>query len=55
MSIRKPTTRNVPEVSAKNADVSGKVILAAKSLGPSVLYSWEYSLDQASWTPFPAR
>jgi len=53
MSIRKPTTRNVPEISAKNADGSGKVILAAKSLGPSVLYSWEHSLDQSSWTPIP--
>jgi hypothetical protein len=51
MSIRKPTTRNVPAISAKNADVSGKVILAAKSLGSSVLYSWEHSLDQAQWTP----
>jgi hypothetical protein len=53
MSLRKPTTRSVPEVSAKNADVSGKVILAAKSLGPSVVYSWELSLDQSSWTPIP--
>lgn len=53
MSLRKPTTRNVPEVSAKNADVSGTVILAAKSLGPSVLYSWEHSLDQSSWIPLP--
>ncbi len=51
MSLRKPTTRSVPEVSAKNADVSGKVILAAKSLGPAVVYSWEYSLDQSTWTP----
>jgi hypothetical protein len=53
MGIRKPTTRNTPEISAKNADVSGKVILAAKSLGPSVVYSWEYSLDQSHWTPIP--
>jgi len=53
MSIRKPTTRNVPEISARNADVPGKVILAARSLGPSVLYSWEHSLDQSSWTPIP--
>jgi hypothetical protein len=51
MGIRKPTRRNVPEVSAKNADDSGKVILAAKSLGPSVVYSWEHSLDQSTWTP----
>jgi len=53
MSIRKPVTRNTPELSAKNADGAGKVILAAKSLGPSVLYSWEYSLDQSMWTPIP--
>jgi hypothetical protein len=32
---------------------SGARALAAKSLGPSVVYSWEYSLDQATWTPVP--
>jgi hypothetical protein len=53
MSLRRPTTRNTPELSAKNADVSGKVVLAAKSLGPATVYSWEYSLDQESWTPLP--
>jgi hypothetical protein len=53
MCVRKPKARNTPAISAKNADVSGKVILAAKSLGPSVMYSWEYSLDQATWTPIP--
>ena len=53
MSLRRPTIRNTPEISAKNADVSGKVVLAAKSLGPFVVYSWEYSLDQANWTPMP--
>jgi hypothetical protein len=54
MRVRKPMTRNTPAISAKNADVSGKVILAAKSLGPSAVYSWEYSLDQAKWTPIPS-
>ena len=53
MSVRKPTTLTVPPVSAKNTGISGKVILAAKSLGPSVVYSWEYSLDQSTWTPIP--
>ena len=48
-----PKARNTSAISAKNADVSGKVILAAKSLGLSVVYSWEYSLDQAEWTPIP--
>lgn len=53
MHIRKTTSRKVPDISAQNGDVSGKVILAAKSQGPSVVYSWEYSLDQATWTPIP--
>ena len=51
MSLRRQPARNTPEISAKNADVSGKVVLAAKSLGPATVYSWEYSLDQESWTP----
>jgi hypothetical protein len=29
MRVRKPMTRNTPAISAKNADVSGKVVLAA--------------------------
>ena len=53
MHVRKPMTRNTPPISAKNADISGRVILATKSLGPSVVYSWEYSLDQAKWSPIP--
>ena len=36
--------RRGPDVSAQNGDVSGKVILAAKSLGPSVGYSQVVSL-----------
>jgi hypothetical protein len=39
MYIRKTSMRKVPDISAQNGDVSGKVILAAKSLGPSVVYS----------------
>jgi hypothetical protein len=53
MHLKKATTRKVSDISAQNGDVSGKVILAAKSQGPSVVYSWEYSLDQATWTPVP--
>jgi hypothetical protein len=53
MHMRKTSTRKVPDISAQNGDVSGRVILAAKSHGPSVLYSWEYSQDQATWTPVP--
>jgi hypothetical protein len=53
MSIRKPTTLQIPEISAKSAGIPGKVLLAAKSQGASVVYSWEHSLDQATWTPIP--
>ena len=53
MSLRKATTRNVPEISVKNADVSGKMVLTAKSLDPTAVYSWEYSVDQATWTCVP--
>ena len=53
MSIRKVPTRSTPEISAKNAEVSGKVVLAAKAVAPAAVYSWEYSLDQSTWTPVP--
>jgi hypothetical protein len=53
MSVRKAPKRTLPELSAKNADVSGKVMLVAKAVAPTTLYSWEYSLDQSTWTPGP--
>ena len=53
MSVKKVTPRSNPEVSAKSADVSGKVVLAAKSVSPRAVYAWEYSVDQSKWTPVP--
>ena len=53
MSVRKAPKRNIPEVSAKNGDVSGKVILAAKAVAQTATYFWEYSEDQSTWTPVP--
>jgi len=53
MSVRKVSTRSIPKISVKNADVSGKVVLAAKAVAPAAVYSWEYSLDQSTWTPVP--
>ena len=49
----KPARSSGHPTSAKNAGAPGNVILAAKSHGPSVVYSWEYSLDQAKWEPIP--
>ena len=53
MNVRKVPKRTVPDLSAKNADVSGKVLLTAKAVAPVAVYSWEYSLDQSSWTRLP--
>jgi hypothetical protein len=53
MSVRKVGKRALPDVSAKNGDVSGKVMLAAKSVAPRAIYYWEHSLDQETWTSLP--
>jgi hypothetical protein len=53
MSVRKAPKRSTPEVSAKNGDVSGKVVLSAKAVAPAATYFWEYSEDQSTWTPVP--
>ncbi len=53
MSVRKAREHVYTEVSAKNGDVSGKVMLAAKSVAPRAIYYWEHSLDQETWTPLP--
>jgi hypothetical protein len=53
MTVKKPRKRVYAEVSAKNSDVSGKVMLAAKAVGPKAVYHWEHSMDQETWTPLP--
>jgi hypothetical protein len=53
MTVRKVPNRTFPELSAKNADVSGKVLLTARAVGPVAVYHWEYSLDQSTWTRLP--
>ena len=45
MSVRKVSKLSFPEVSAKNGDVSGKVMPSAKAVAPMAMYYWEYSLD----------
>jgi len=51
MSVKKGFKRSIPELRAKNADVSGTVTLAAKAVAPTAIYFWEYSLDKSTWTP----
>jgi GAF domain-containing protein len=53
MSVRKAPKRTSSELSAKNADVSGKALLTAKAVAPVAVYSWEHSLDQSAWTRLP--
>jgi hypothetical protein len=53
MSVRTVTTRPTPELRVKNAGVSGKVKIAAKAVATAAVYSFEYSVDQSSWTPLP--
>jgi hypothetical protein len=51
MSVKKVPKRSIPEIAARNAGVSGKVLLAAKAVAREATYSWEYSVDQTKWTP----
>jgi hypothetical protein len=53
MSVRKVPKRTFPDVSARNTDVSGKVLLVAKAVAPVAMYCWEHSMDQSTWTPLP--
>ena len=53
MSVRKVRRYSKPELSVKNADVSGKVTIAAKAVAKEAAYSFEYSVDQSNWTPVP--
>lgn len=53
MSVRKVPKRTSPDLNARNAGVSGKVLLTAKAVAPTAVYSWEHSLDQSTWTRLP--
>ena len=53
MTVRKAPRRTIPDRSAKNADVSGKVLLTARAAAPRAVYYWEVSLDQSTWTRLP--
>ena len=53
MSVKKAPKRTTSDLSARNAGVSGKVLLVARAVAPVATYAWEYSVDQTSWTPIP--
>ena len=54
MSVRKTSKQSKSELSAKNAGVSGTVVLNAKRVAPVATYYWQYSLDQETWISVPA-
>ena len=53
MSVRKVTTHEKPALAVKQGSPSGSVILEAKAAKRTALYSWEYSVDQKTWTSLP--
>ena len=53
MRVKKARQYVTHELSAKNTEVLGKVVLRAKPVAPSAVYVWEYSADQSSWTSLP--
>ena len=53
MQVRKAPKRPVRGFSAKNADVSGTVVLATKAVASAATYYWEYSVDQSTWISVP--
>jgi hypothetical protein len=53
MGVRKVAKRSIPELSVKNAGVSGKVLIAAKAADTPAVYTFEYSTDQTSWIALP--
>jgi hypothetical protein len=53
MSVRQSSKRSRAELSAKNAEVSGSVVLDAKAVARTAAYYWQYSLDQQTWISVP--
>jgi hypothetical protein len=53
MSVRQSSKRSRAELSAKNAEVSGTVVLDAKAVARTAAYYWQYSLDRQTWTSVP--
>jgi len=50
---KRPGPRAKPPLSVKDGDISGQVVLTAKSLGGPATYYWQYSLDGKTWISIP--
>ena len=53
MTTRKVTLHDKPSIAAKQGSVTGAVNLAAKAAATKAAYTWQYSLDQKTWTTLP--
>jgi len=54
MTGRTVTLHDKPALAVKQGSVSGSVNVAAKAVGRTAAYSWEYSTDQKTWTSMPS-
>jgi hypothetical protein len=53
MKLKTVTLRDKAALAVKPGDVSGAVLLEAKSAGDRAAYDWQYSTDQKTWTALP--
>jgi hypothetical protein len=53
MSIAKKAMRNKPNLAAKHGKVPGAAGLRAKAVKGALLYQWQMSMDQKSWSDLP--
>ena len=53
MTTRKVTLHDKPSIAAKQGSVTGAVNLAAKAAATKAAYTWQYSVDQKTWTTLP--
>jgi type V secretory pathway adhesin AidA len=53
MTTRKVTLHDKPIIAAKQGSVTGAVNLAAKAAATKAAYTWQYSVDQKTWTTLP--
>jgi hypothetical protein len=49
MAVKKPSQKYRPPFCARNASVSGSVLLEARAVAKSATYFWQHSADQQTW------
>ncbi len=54
LTIRKVTLHDKAALAAKQGSVTGTVNLVAKAAAKRAAYTWQYSVDQKTWTTVPS-